>query len=47
VSRDLYAAGHDPRALWLLEGGDHRFAQHDPATTARTLTWLKERVVSG
>ena len=36
VSRDLYAAAHEPCALWLLDGGDHRFAQHDPATTART-----------
>jgi dipeptidyl aminopeptidase/acylaminoacyl peptidase len=46
VSHDLYAAAREPRALWLLEGGDHRFAQHDPATTARTLSWLKEQVVS-
>ncbi len=44
VSRHLYAAAREPRALWLLDDGDHRFAQHDPATTARTLTWLRAQM---
>lgn len=47
VSHELYAAAREPRAFWLLEGGDHCFAQHDPATTARTLTWLRDTVGSG
>jgi pimeloyl-ACP methyl ester carboxylesterase len=40
VSSALYAAAGEPKTLWLLDGGDHRFAQHDPATTARLLAWL-------
>ena len=40
TSADLYAQAHDPKTRWLVPGGDHRFAQHDPTTTERTLAWL-------
>jgi fermentation-respiration switch protein FrsA (DUF1100 family) len=42
VSTDLYARAGEPKTFWLLDGGDHRFAQHDPATTERTLAWLHD-----
>ena len=41
ISGDLYAAAAEPKTFWLLPGGDHTFAQHDPAITARALTWLR------
>ncbi len=40
ITARLYAAAHDPKTLWLLEGGSHRFPSHDPATGERTLAWL-------
>ncbi len=40
IAERLYAAAHDPKAFWLLDGGSHRFPGHDPATGARTLEWL-------
>jgi len=40
TSQTIYAAAEEPKAFWLLEGGDHRFAQHDPDTDMRMLEWL-------
>jgi fermentation-respiration switch protein FrsA (DUF1100 family) len=40
VSERLYSSLQEPKTLWLLPGGDHRFAQHDPDTNARVLEWL-------
>ncbi|HUS15105.1 MAG TPA: alpha/beta fold hydrolase [Chloroflexia bacterium] len=42
LSQRLYDAAGDPKAFWLLEGGDHRFAAHDATLSARTLDWLAE-----
>ena len=41
-SADLYATAGEPKTFWLLDGGDHRFARLDPATTDRTLAWLND-----
>jgi dienelactone hydrolase len=41
VSQRIYEEAHEPKSLWLLPGGDHNFAQHDPATDMRLLDWLK------
>ncbi len=41
LSERLYAAAGEPKSLWLLPGGDHRFAQHDPETNARVLEWIR------
>ena len=30
----------EPKTCWVLEGGDHRFASHDPDVRARMLDWL-------
>lgn len=40
ISQQLYDAVAEPKALWLLPGGDHTFAQHDPETNRRVLDWL-------
>lgn len=40
ISQRLYDAAIEPKALWLLPGGSHDFAQHDPDTNRRVLEWL-------
>jgi dienelactone hydrolase len=40
VSQRIYDEVREPKTLWLLPGGDHHFAQHDPETDRRTLEWL-------
>lgn len=40
LSQRIYDAIEEPKSLWLLPGGDHRFAQHDPETDGRVLDWL-------
>ncbi len=40
LSQRLYDTVEEPKALWLLPGGNHRFAQHDPETIERVLEWL-------
>src|SRR5205823_1093552 len=32
VSQRIYDSVSEPKSLWLLPGGDHHFAQHDPDT---------------
>ena len=41
VSQRIYAQAREPKTLWLLPGGDHRFAQHDPGIDARILDWIE------
>jgi len=41
ISQRLYDEAREPKTLWLLPGGDHEFAQHDPATDARVFEWFK------
>jgi hypothetical protein len=36
----LYTRAQDPKRLLLLDGGDHRSAQHDPEIQGETLRWL-------
>jgi alpha-beta hydrolase superfamily lysophospholipase len=40
-TRDIFAAGRRPKRLILLEGGDHRSAQHDPAVHEHELAWMR------
>ena len=40
LTRRLYDSVAEPKTLWLLPGGDHHFAQHDPETDSRVLGWL-------
>lgn len=40
ISERIYEDAMEPKTLWLLPGGDHRFAQHDPETDQRMLEWL-------
>jgi uncharacterized protein len=40
MSQRLYDTVEEPRTLWLLPGGDHRSAQHDPQTNERMLAWV-------
>jgi dienelactone hydrolase len=42
LSQRLYDSVQEPKSLWLLPGGNHNFAQHDPATIRRVLGWLSE-----
>jgi pimeloyl-ACP methyl ester carboxylesterase len=44
ITEELYALAGDPKACWLLEGGDHRFAAQDPDTGTRTLDWLAKHL---
>lgn len=39
-SEELYERAADPKKLWLLEGGDHRSAQHDVEIQGESLRWL-------
>jgi uncharacterized protein len=39
-SDELYQRAADPRRLLLLEGGNHRSAQHDAEVQGETLRWL-------
>ena len=41
TSQRIYDEATEPKALWLLPGGDHRFAQHDPEIDRRMLDWLR------
>jgi fermentation-respiration switch protein FrsA (DUF1100 family) len=46
ISQKIYDTAREPKSLWLLPGGDHEFAQHDPATNARTLDWLRDQLTA-
>jgi fermentation-respiration switch protein FrsA (DUF1100 family) len=39
-SKELYALAEEPKRLLLLEGGDHRSAQHDAEVQGESLRWL-------
>jgi|RhiMetdeSRZDD1v2_1073273.scaffolds.fasta_scaffold19953_6 uncharacterized protein len=39
-SEELYARASEPKRLLLLEGGDHRSAQHDAELQGESLRWL-------
>lgn len=41
TAQRIYDEAQEPKTLWLLPGGDHRFAQHDPETDARVFDWLQ------
>jgi dienelactone hydrolase len=41
VSQHIYDKAREPKAFWLLPGGNHHFAQHDPQTDARILEWIE------
>ncbi|HUP27717.1 MAG TPA: alpha/beta hydrolase [Chloroflexia bacterium] len=41
-SQRIYDEAGEPKALWLLPGGDHHFAQHDPGVDERMLAWISE-----
>ena len=41
VAQRIYDEAQEPKTLWLLPGGDHEFAQHDPETDARVFEWLQ------
>ena len=43
-TQDLYDLAGEPRELLLLEGGDHRSAQHDPAVHAHEVSWLRRQM---
>jgi fermentation-respiration switch protein FrsA (DUF1100 family) len=39
-SERLYEVAAEPKRLLMLDGGDHRSAQHDAEVQGETLTWL-------
>ena len=41
VSQRIYTEAREPKSFWLLPGGDHHFAQHDPETDNRILKWVE------
>ncbi len=41
ISERIYNSVEEPKTCWLLPGGDHRFAPHDPETSHRVLEWLE------
>jgi pimeloyl-ACP methyl ester carboxylesterase len=46
-SEELYARAFDPKRLLLLEGGDHRSAQHDVEVQGESLRWLVRAMAQG
>lgn len=45
-SEELYERAAEPKGLWLLEGGDHRSAQHDAEIQGESLRWLLKNLKS-
>lgn len=45
-SEELYERAAEPKKLWLLEGGDHRSAQHDEEIQGESLRWLLKSLSS-
>jgi len=43
-SEELYERAAEPKGLWLLEGGDHRSAQHDLEIQGESLRWLLKSI---
>ena len=43
-SEELYARAAEPKRLLLLEGGDHRSAQHDAELQGESLRWLARKM---
>jgi alpha-beta hydrolase superfamily lysophospholipase len=43
-SEELYARAAEPKRLLLLEGGDHRSAQHDAEIQGESLRWLSKNM---
>jgi uncharacterized protein len=43
-SAELYARASEPKRLLLLEGGDHRSAQHDAEIQGESLRWLARAI---
>jgi fermentation-respiration switch protein FrsA (DUF1100 family) len=41
LSEKLFAAAGEPKELWLLDGGSHGSAQHDPELQSRVVDWLE------
>lgn len=41
LSENLQRAAGEPKELWLLEGGSHKSAQHDPEIQRRVTGWLE------
>ena len=40
VSQRIYDKAYEPKTFWLLPGGNHHFAQHDPETDERIFEWI-------
>jgi len=40
LSEELYERAAEPKRLLLLDGGDHRSAQHDAEIQGEVLRWL-------
>ena len=40
-SEQLYERAAEPKRLLMLEGGDHRSAQHDAEVQGESLRWLR------
>jgi len=40
ISEAIYNAAEEPKSLWILPEGGHRFASHDPDTNKRVLDWI-------
>ena len=43
-SEQLYERAAEPKRLLLLEGGDHRSAQHDAEIQGESLRWLARAI---
>ncbi len=41
ISQHIYNEVREPKSLWLIPGGNHRSAQHDPDIDHRMLEWIK------
>jgi uncharacterized protein len=46
-SQELWERADEPRKLILLNGGDHRSAQHDPEIQGTSLRWLDRALAGG
>ena len=44
LSEKLYERAAEPKRLLLLEGGDHRSAQHDAEIQGESLRWLARSI---
>ena len=46
LSQLVYDATMEPKTLWLIDGGSHTSAQHDPELQIQVINWLEDHLLT-